>query len=190
MPSAPGRPHFLDSTGRVPTIASVPVECSRLGRRLGGARRQHFATTRPAPPSSDSAVRRRLRQLLLRRIGLRPHAYSLEHIYWVPQTRGDGGEGSNSDKERTGRGYGSAPSPTDRDATGRKKAVGHSADSPDTLGITASCRPCARNRARLRGAGLAHWRHDLATLRRHPGDARRLSRARRGLAVCATAPEA
>jgi hypothetical protein len=190
MPSAPRWPRFLDSTGRVPTIASVPVECSRLGRRVGVARRQHFATARPAPPSSDSAVRRRLRQLLLRRIGLGPHAYSLGHIYWVPQTRGDGGEGSNSDKERTGRGYGSAPSPTDRDATGRKKAVGHSADSPDTLGVTASCRTCTCNRAGLRRAGLAHRRNDLATLRRHPGHTRRLSGARRALAVCAAIPEA
>ena len=105
--------------------------------------------------------------------------------------RGDGGEGSNRDKERAEHRHRSRSSPTNRGTAGHKKGVGDSAGGTGGLGVTASCRTCARNRARLRGAGLAYRRrHDLATLRRHPGDARCLSCARRGLAACAATREA
>ena len=66
---------------------------------------------------------------------------------------------------------------------GHKKAFGNSAGRTGGLGITASCRTRARNRARLRGPRRAHRRHDLATLCRDPWHARRLSRARSGLAA-------
>jgi hypothetical protein len=102
------------------------------------------------------------------------------------EEEGDGGEGSNRDKEQTECHRRSRSSPTHRgSAAGHKKAFGDSAGSPGDLGVTTSCRTCACNRARLRGSRLAYRRYDFATLRRNPTNARRLSCARRGLATSA-----
>jgi hypothetical protein len=100
------------------------------------------------------------------------------------------GKGANRDNECGERHRRSRSSPTHRgSATGRKKVFGDSADGPGGLGITTSCRARARNRARLRGASLAYRRHDLAALRRNPGDARCLSCACRDLVTLAQTEE-
>jgi hypothetical protein len=104
--------------------------------------------------------------------------------------RGDGGEGSNRDKERAEYRRRSRSSPTHRgSAAGHKKAFGDSAGGPGGLGVTTSYRTRARNRARLRGSRLTYQRHDLAALRRNPGDGRCLSCARRDLVALASTKE-
>jgi hypothetical protein len=102
---------------------------------------------------------------------------------------GDGGEDSNGDKKRAEHRLRSRWSPTNREASDDKKDAGDSAGGTGVLGIATSWSTCARHRARLRRAGLAHWRHDLATLRRYLGDALGLSCARRGLEAGAVARE-
>jgi hypothetical protein len=98
--------------------------------------------------------------------------------------RGDGGEGSNRDKERAEHRRRSRSSPTyRRSAAGHKKAFADSAGGTGGLGFTTSCRSRACNGTRLRGSRLAYRRYDLTALRGDPRHSRRLSRARRGLAA-------
>ena len=104
--------------------------------------------------------------------------------------RGADGEGSNRDKECGDRRCGPrSPSARRGRATGHNKAFSVATSRTGDLGITTSRRTRARNRARLRGARLAYWRHDLAALRRNPGDARCLSCARRAPVTLAQTEE-
>ena len=99
-------------------------------------------------------------------------------------------------KAQTGtRSRGSATAGPHRRRTGGARRVTRKASvirrvAPGDLGVTTSCRTRACNRARLRGSRLAYRRYDFATLRRNPGNARRLSSPPRGLATSAAIRQA